>query len=453
MLMSPPRPTRRAVVTGLGLSLIALARETRAETPPRDLRAFPNPRRLRPDATVDADTWSLEGRWSQGEPGPILRLRAGQELRARIRNETPMPLSLHWHGVRGPNTADGVGGLTQEPIRPGESLNTFFTPPDPGTFLIRPCVLGGSAEPAERGLAGLLIVEEASPPAVERDLALLVDDWLTAEDGALVPFDRVRDGAGRLGNWLTVSGAAPPQRIEAAPGSRVRLRFANACNARIMQLHFEGLKPFVVAVDGQPSDSFEPLRASVPFAPGTRYDVILDMPAEAGAAGTVFALIGQLRPVPLVVLAAVGEPRPALPPVAPLPPNPALPAAIKLQNAVRKDLVIRAADAGRSLPWSINGQPGSASSPLAMVKKGQPVVLALKNETPLPQPFHLHGHVFRLLHPFDDGWEPYFLDTVQVPENRTLRIAFNADNPGKWLIASTVLERFDGGLWTWFQVN
>jgi FtsP/CotA-like multicopper oxidase with cupredoxin domain len=68
------------------------------------------------------------------------------------------------------------------------------------------------------------------------------------------------------------------------------------------------------------------------------------------------------------------------------------------------------------------------------------------------QSLHLHGHAFRLLHPFDDGWEPYFLDTVQIPENRTIRIAFVANNPGRWLIASTVLERFDGGLWTWFEV-
>ena len=87
------------------------------------------------------------------------------------------------------------------------------------------------------------------------------------------------------------------------------------------------------------------------------------------------------------------------------------------------------------------------------VRRGAPVVLALKNETPFVQPFHLHGHVFRLLHPFDDGWEPYFLDTVQVPENRTIRIAFNADNPGKWLLASTVMERFDAGLWTWIEVT
>jgi len=127
-----------------------------------------------------------------------------------------------------------------------------------------------------------------------------------------------------------------------------------------------------------------------------------------------------------------------------------LPVAIRLQAAARRDLVIRGD--GRD-PFTLNGAAGSTAKPLLSVKRGQPVVLALKNETPLVQPFHLHGHVFRLLHPYDDGWEPYFLDTVQVPENRTLRIAFNAENPGKWLIGSTVLERLDAGLWTWIDVT
>jgi FtsP/CotA-like multicopper oxidase with cupredoxin domain len=87
------------------------------------------------------------------------------------------------------------------------------------------------------------------------------------------------------------------------------------------------------------------------------------------------------------------------------------------------------------------------------VKRGTPVVLAIKNETAFVQPMHLHGHSFRLLHALDDGWEPYWLDTVQVPENKTLRIAFVADNPGRWLLASTVMERFDAGLWTWIEVS
>jgi FtsP/CotA-like multicopper oxidase with cupredoxin domain len=91
--------------------------------------------------------------------------------------------------------------------------------------------------------------------------------------------------------------------------------------------------------------------------------------------------------------------------------------------------------------------------PLVSVRRGTPVVLALINRTDHVQAFHLHGHVFRLLHSYDDGWEPYFLDTLKVPEDQTLRIAFVADNPGKWLFASTIMERFDAGLWTWIEVT
>ena len=61
--------------------------------------------------------------------------------------------------------------------------------------------------------------------------------------------------------------------------------------------------------------------------------------------------------------------------------------------------------------------------------------------------------LLRLLHPLDDGWEPYWLDTFQLLEGRTARIAFQADNPGRWLISATALERFDTGLWTSFEVT
>jgi FtsP/CotA-like multicopper oxidase with cupredoxin domain len=102
----------------------------------------------------------------------------------------------------------------------------------------------------------------------------------------------------------------------------------------------------------------------------------------------------------------------------------------------------------------VNGASGTAGlQPIFTVKRGQVVVLALRNETAFPQALHLHGHCFRLLHPLDDGWEPYWLDTFQLLEGRTARIGFLADNPGRWLISATVLERFDTGLWTLFEVT
>ncbi len=233
-----------------------------------------------------------------------------------------------------------------------------------------------------------------------------------------------------------------------------------------MRLRFEGLRPYVIAVDGQPTDTFEPLRASLPFAPGTRYDLLIDVPNDATAIGTVTAQVGA--GVPLVLISATNRPlnRPALPPIGPMAPNDLLPPDIRLQDSVRAEMVVeggaRAGADGRmdlsgvdlDRPWTVNGGVGDPQGkPLFTAPRGRPVVLALNNKTAWPQVFHVHGHAFRLLHPLDDGWEPYWLDTVQVPEGRTLRIAFRAGNPGRWLISSGVLERFDLGLWTWFEVT
>ncbi|WP_210488956.1 multicopper oxidase family protein [Microvirga antarctica] len=446
--------TRRTATAGLASSLASLSGRASAQSapsvPPRSsdgimsaLRAAPAPTRLK-EGSVAADLWLLDGKLA-----PAFRMAHGSELRMALRNDTALPLSLHLHGVRGPNAMDGVGGLTQQSIPPAGTFEYKLTPPDAGTYLIRPCVIGGSARPLERGLSGLLIVEEKNPPKVDRDEALLIDDWRLEDDGALSPFDA--DPMGRLGNVLSVNGRSIPLKIEARPGSRVRLRLANGCNARIMRLRFDRLKPYVIAIDGQPTDTFEPLKSSLPFAPGNRYDVVVDMPDEAGANGTVTALIGE--GIALVELVCMGEPVAARESLTPIPTNPRLPEAIRLQNASRKDLVIRFGGEGAKVPWTINGAAGDVKGAALKVKRGSPVVLALNNQTPVVQPFHLHGHAFRLLHGLDDGWEPYFLDTLQVPENRTVRIAFVADNPGRWLLASTVMERFDSGLWTWIDVS
>jgi FtsP/CotA-like multicopper oxidase with cupredoxin domain len=77
----------------------------------------------------------------------------------------------------------------------------------------------------------------------------------------------------------------------------------------------------------------------------------------------------------------------------------------------------------------------------------------VKNESATPNVIHIHGHCFRALHPFDDGWEPYWLDTIIIPEGKTIRCAFLAGQPGQWLIGSTILERLDGGLSAWFEVK
>jgi FtsP/CotA-like multicopper oxidase with cupredoxin domain len=469
------RPTRRATLAGLGsAAAIALTGEAGAQTaaspralaaepPARPLLVAPGKARLRPAPAGETDILTLNG----VSPGPVLRIRQGETLRLKLENRTVLPLALHWHGLRGGAAAmDGVGGFSQPPVAAGGSFDYHLTPPDSGTILYRAMVIGGSSEPAGRGVAGMLVVEEAAPLPVDLDLPVLVGDWLLSDDHAIRPFapqSEANAAAGRLGSWLTVNGGPPPQRIAVRPGARVRIRLANACNARIMRLRFDGVKAHVIAVDGQPTDTFEPVRAQLPFAPGSRYDLVVDMPEEAGQVASVTALIGA--GVPLVRLVAEGEAKaPSTEPVA-LKPNPALPAGVRLQDARRPQIVIEGGAkltsetkldfAGLDLarPWRLNGGAGDPTRPLFSVRRGTPIVLAIDNRTAFLQPIHVHGHSFRLLHPLDDGWEPYFLDTVQIPENRKLHIAFIADNPGRWLISSSVLERFDLGLWTWFEVT
>ncbi len=443
-----------------------------AQPDPAALPAAPGTARFRPEPAPETPVWCFDGKALP----PVVRVKLGQPVRLKVENKTDKPLSLHWHGVRNVNAMDGVGGVTQAPIPPGGDFLYTFTPPDAGSYLIRPLVVGGASEPSGRGLAGMLVVEETSPPTVDADVSVVLQDWRIQDDGTLMPFGQTALAAanGRLGNLVTVNGKPVPGAFEARPGSRVRLRLGNACNARATRIKFEGVKVYVAAVDGQPTDTFEPLRATLPFPPGTRYDLLVDLPEQEGATCEIHALIGKG-----LVLASVTTKGPKItekrPPIGPIGENKRLPAEIKLQNALRRDVVItggafvpkdakeKARDGAAPDPvytgdpqkvWSVNGASGVAGlQPIFSVKRGQVVVLALRNETAFPQALHLHGHCFRLLHPLDDGWEPYWLDTFQLLGGRTARIGFLADNPGRWLISATVLERFDTGLWTAFEVT
>ena len=480
----PPNPGRRLFFMGFAATVLMLPapagareeqeKEEREKKADREgqpkaraavrLRAAPGKLRLKPEPAAETATLAFNDRI----PGPLLRARQGESLSLELTNGLDEPLSLHWHGAGAPNALDGVDGLTGPAIAPGETRASGFTARHAGLFWYRPMRIGAVGRQTGSGLHGALIVDEPEPPAVAKDILLTLDDWALTEDAQLRPdFGSIaaRAGAGRLGNWLTLNGAAPPQRVNVAPGSRLRLRLLNAANARTFALEFSGLAAHVIGVDGRPSAVFTPARDSLTLLPGGRYDLIVEAPAQPGAGGALQARLGDVGAPLLVVAATDAPPANTARPIVALPPGD-LPAAIRLQDSVRAALVI----AGGATPgapetaarftdpariWTVNGLswPDAAKKPAFSVRSGRPVTLELKNATPWMQVLHIHGHHVRRLHNLDDGWEPYWLDVIAIPANQTSRVAFVAGERGKWLIGSSIAERLDGGMATWFEVT
>ena len=107
---------------------------------------------------------------------------------------------------------------------------------------------------------------------------------------------------------------------------------------------------------------------------------------------------------------------------------------------------------GADMPAKVDGvsQPGWTAF---KVKAGRTMVLALTNRAGLATSFHLHGHHFRLLDRLDDGWKPFWLDTLAIEPGNTQRIAFAATYPGRWLIESTATRWAGPRLVRWYSVE
>ena len=107
-------------------------------------------------------------------------------------------------------------------------------------------------------------------------------------------------------------------------------------------------------------------------------------------------------------------------------PSNGLPERIELKNAPRVDLAL----GGPQGDWVTPAKFSATAPPAFRVKGGRTVVLALTNRAAIATVFHLHGHHFRLLDRLDDGWKPFWLDTLAIEPGQTQRIAFLAEYAG-----------------------
>ncbi len=394
---------------------------------------------------VQTHVWAYNDR----VPGPDIRIALGDTLRVTLANDLNQPTTIHWHGVRVPNAMDGVPGVTQSAVGPGDTFVYEFTPPDAGTFWFHPHVRG--SEQVEHGLYGTLVVEDEYADQYSQDIVWVLDDWLLQEDGQLYPqfntrHDLVHDG--RWGNVITVNGS-PSEEFRAAPGERIRLRLVNASNGRVYTPDFGSLNASIIAVDGMlVGAAFAP--GDFELAPGNRIDIDITVP-EVGTYPIVDRFAGRYNPLGSIRAdgSAVTTPDFAIPLAAHMP---------AWQGAADStpDLVYEL-DARVGGPygvsWTLNNEafPDSTERRLELDTFQ---VVRFDNASTRLHPMHLHGQFFKVIvrngNPVD---EPYWRDTVLVNPQETIDVALVPTEEGSWALHCHVLEHAEAGMMTTVNVS
>ncbi len=387
-----------------------------------------------------------------GTPGPVLRARQGEVFDIRFRNQLGEGSAVHWHGLRIDNAMDGVPGMTQKVVEAGGDFEYRFRAPDAGTFWYHSH--NRSWEQVAKGLYGPLIVEEPTPPDVDHDLIVMIDDWRMTENGSLPDgFENMHEQAhqGRLGNFARalVEPVTPVRR-----GDRVRLRLINVATDRIFPVELEGVEGKVVALDGMPLVDPQELSDLI-LAPAQRADIIADV-TSAAPISFVFPtrdgpyLLGEIQ-----VEGANTTRQPSE--ISALTPNEIV--SPDMDNAVSLTLTMEGGAMSRRMMqgmmggdiWAFNGQSGLTDTPLHSFERGQTARIRLVNDTRFPHGIHLHGHHF-----FEvgaDGSLGAFRDTTLVDAGAARDIICLFDNPGKWLLHCHMLGHQAAGMKTWVEVT
>ncbi len=393
--------------------------------------------------------------WNYNEqiPGPVLRGKQGSTLIVNLHNSLAEPTSVHWHGLRIDNEMDGVPGVTQAPIQPGESFSYRLKLNEAGTFWYHPHF--NSGEQLERGLKGPLIVEEVNPKPWSQDIVWLLDDWRMQKDGTIYPHFNIHPDLmheGRWGNVFTINGKVQPELL-VSPGERIRLRLINGANARIFLHLLKGLSVKVIAVDGRPVSSFFDYQ-NFPLSPGNRVDLDITIPDDS--AGKTYGLedyftrdrilLGKIK-VKEVPVVPTPEFRPATV-------ENFIPADLFMEKKISKNWDLNAIRGGKfGIGWAMN-QKLWPDADKVEYNIGVPIKIQFTNRSNRLHPMHIHGAFFRVLSINGKKHvEPFTRDTVLVFPLQTIIIGLIPEHKGIWLTHCHIQAHAESGMMTTIKVD
>ena len=404
-----------------------------------------------------------------------LYTEAGTRFRVRLANRLSEPTLVHWHGLTPPYQQDGVPDLSQPALAPGVAYDYDFALARPGTYWMHSHV--GLQE--QRLLAAPLIVRDPAEAGLdEQEVVVLLHDFTFRDPEEVLA--SLRQGGGHAMEMGSETPAMPmgteqtgmahsgmamggqpsaamtmdlndidfdaylandrtladPEVVRVEAGGRVRLRIINGAAATNFLIDLGALSGELIAVDGHP---VEPLAGNrFEIAISQRLDIRLRLPGAQGAYPILARREGEEERTG-IVLATKGA---QVQRIADRGDAGVPPMGLALERRLRAAAPLASRSADRSIAldltgsmasyaWTLNGARYGEHRPLT-VRAGERVEVTLRNTTEMSHPMHLHGHVFQVVAIDGERGAGALRDSVLVPRNSSVTLAFDADNPGRW---------------------
>lgn len=412
---------------------------------------------------------------SQTNGSPALIKTEGKCFNVLVDNQTSVPTSLHWHGLILPVLEDGVSYVTQPPIQPGTSQGYNFEVVQSGTFWLHSHY--GLQEQKLMSAPLILLHPEKS---LYRDVIIFFEAftfksieevWLGLRTNLMemqkkngkdwkpnlnpkmdkhadpdlndVDFDAF------LTNRKTLED---PEVQLVKAGETIRLRFINGSVSSGFHVDLGNLQGEIIAVDGNPvvPISFD----KFPLATAQRTDVLVTIPKEGGAFPILAQCQGTAMRTGLILKTENAKTSNLSSTVS----KAAGAITNKIENALHAKDPLKPRKVDRSLnvtlegnmkfyTWAINNHVWPNNQPL-LVKEGERVELVFVNKTEMSHPMHLHGHVFQVVEIDGKRLSGAVRDTILVMPGQTVKVEFDANNPGIWAMHCHISYHLWAGMFT-----
>ncbi|MGI8314558.1 multicopper oxidase family protein [Halobacillus mangrovi] len=431
-----------------GVSIVDLEKQEAGDRPVKTINLTAESTAWNINENKQVEAWTYNGK----VPGEAIRVTEGDFVRVHLKNNLNVPVTIHWHGMILPNQMDGVPGLTQNAVQPGDTFTYEFVANDAGTYWYHSHQ--HSSKQVDKGLYGPLIIEEKDK-STQQDKTFILDEWAVNQEkqslsnmGGMMMGSMSGDGEAdtkQMYDTLTVNGksAAAIKPLEIEAGETARLRFINA-GYRKHRLVFPKSSIKVLAIDGEEVKGKENSSNTVEVAPGERIDVAY---TKQGKEPEVIGEDPQWQDADQMRIPVVSKDRATPVDSSEVPVSTASSIADGTSNGSKKLLfngqpkvdvyyhmdLSMGMNMGEGMVFQINDEV-FPDTPMMKVEEGDVVKVKITNSGRLNHPMHLHGHRFQVAskngQPYQD---PIVKDLIQVEPGEEYTLYFKANNKGEWL--------------------